>query len=210
MANFDLSNVIKHTKMRKILLLAIFMMAVTYGSAFAQKGYEKSVEVGAAIGVGDYSNNAFVACMINGYRINKYVMIGVGAGIGYSNYLNGVMVEKTTTTEYRMDAWLVPIFATAKANFSKSKTSPFGRIDVGYTFDLNQYIKDAPGFMITPSVGIDFGLDGGRSIYAMLGLNLQATEYTYTNNIGTTVSDWEVSKKSELLKAVSLKVGITF
>lgn len=195
--------------MRTFLMLCLVALITGNTTAFAQKGYEKSIEAGASIGVGDYSNKTFGISMINGYRFNNYLFAGVGVGIGYSNALNGVNI-KCGTTEYRTDAYLIPVFANIKANLTTGKVSPFFRLNIGYTFDANQYLRDAPGFMIEPAFGVDFNLDRKKAIYVLAGFNLQHSEYSFTRNVGTTTDNWDITTKSEMLKAISLRVGLKF
>lgn len=196
--------------MRTFLMLCLVALITGFSSnVYAQKGYQKSIEAGASIGVGDYSNNTFGIAMINGYRFNNCLFAGVGVGIGYSNALNGVNI-KHGTTEYRTDAYLIPVFANIKANLTTSKVSPFFQLNIGYTFDVNQYLRDAPGFMIEPAFGIDFNLDSKKAIYVLAGFNLQHSEYSFTRNVGTTTDNWDITTKSEMLKAISLRVGLKF
>lgn len=194
----------------KNFLLMLCLIALTTGSIFAQKGYEKSIEVGTTIGVGDYSNNTFGISMINGYRFNNHLFAGVGVGFGYSNALNGVDIKDGVTTEYRTDAYLIPLYANFKANLITGKISPFFLVNIGYTFDVNQYLKDSPGFMLEPAFGIDFNMDNKKTIYLLAGFNLQHSEYSYTRNVGTTTDNWDIERRSEMLKAISLKVGLRF
>lgn len=186
------------------------LIALTTGTLFAQKGYEKSIEVGASIGVGEYSNNTFGVSMINGYRFNDYVFAGVGVGFGYSNALSGVNIKDGSTTESRVDAYLVPVFANIKVNLSTAKTSPFIQVNTGYTFDVEQYLRDAPGFMIEPAIGVNFNTNNNNAVYAMAGFNLQHNEYSYLRNVGSTTDDWDITTKSEMLKAISLRIGFKF
>lgn len=186
------------------------LVALTTGTLFAQKGYEKSIELGFAMGIGDYTNSTFGATMINGYRFNDHFFTGVGVGFGYSNALNGVNINGIEVKEYRTDAYLIPVFAHFRANLTSGKTSPFLRLDVGYTFDVNQYLKDAPGVMIEPSVGVEFKTEDKKTFYALAGFNLQHSKYSYTKNLGSMDNDFEITNKSEMLKAISLKVGFSF
>jgi len=192
-----------------ILLLALILSL----SLNAQnKGYEKSAEIGYAVGVGKYNNDIFNLSIINGYRFNNTFFAGIGVGVGYSNALNGVDISTLgITREYRTDAILIPVYANIKANLSKdSKISPFLSLNVGYTIDVNQYLKDAPGLYIQPNFGIDFKMTDKTSIYGLVGFNLQHFDYSYTRNVGTTTSDWEITTKSEMFKAIDLKIGIKF
>ncbi len=176
------------------------------------KGYEKSVGIGYAVGVGKYNNDIFNLSMINGYRFNDTFFSGIGVGVGYSNALNGVDISTLgITTEFRNEAILIPIYANIKANLSKdNKISPFLSLNVGYTIDVNQYLKDAPGIFIQPNFGVDFKITDKTSIYGLVGFNLQHFDYSYTRNVGTTSSDWEITTKSEMFKAIDLKIGFKF
>lgn len=196
----------------KKFIFTICLVILTTGSyaIFAQKGYEKSIEVGASLGVGEYSNNTFGLYMINGYRFNKHFFAGIGTGFGYSNTLTMVNIINKTTTESRGDAYLIPVFINLKANLTDSKTSPFLQLNTGFTFDADQYPKDSPGLMIEPSFGVDFNIGNNNSIYVMTGFNLQNNNYLYLKDIGTASEDWEVSTKKEMFKAISLRIGIKF
>ena len=199
--------------MKKMISLCCLAALLTlFGSeTHAQKGYEKSIEAGTAIGAGTYSNTSYGISMINGYRFNDYFYMGVGIGFAYSNALNGVSIkENGSKSEYRTGAYLIPLFADFKANFTSGKISPFFLLNAGYTFDAAQHLQDAPGVMVEPTLGVDFKFSGKKALYALVGFNLQHGEYTFTRNIGTTSSDWEVSNKSEMFKAVSIRVGFKF
>lgn len=176
------------------------------------KGYEKSIEIGYAIGVGEYNNDILNLSMINGYRFNNTFYAGIGVGVGYSDVLNGVDIStEGVTTEYRTDGILIPIYAHLKVNLSKdNKISPFLSLNAGYTFDVNAHLKDAPGLYVQPNFGVDFKITDKTAIYGLVGLNLQHFDYSYTRNVGTTGSDWDITTKSEMFKAIEIKVGFKF
>ena len=64
--------------------------------------------------------------------------------------------------------------------------------------------------MIEPAFGVDFNLDRKKAIYVLAGFNLQHSEYSFTRNVGTTTDNWDITTKSEMLKAISLRVGFKF
>lgn len=199
--------------MKKIfyfVMLSALVLSLPINAQY--KGYEKSVEIGYAIGVGEYNNNILNLSMINGYRFNNTFYAGIGVGVGYSDALNGVDIStENVTTEYRTEAILIPIFAHIKFNLSKdNKISPFLSLNAGYTLDANQYLRDAPGFYLQPNFGVDNKLTDKTSIYGLVGLNLQHFDYSYTRNVGTTGSDWDITTKSEMFKAIDIKVGFKF
>lgn len=192
-----------------LTLLAIFVLCANLNAQ--NKGYEKSIELGYAVGIGKIQNDIFNISMINGYRLNNTFFIGVGVGIGYSDVIYHYKYELGNITEFRSEVWLVPIFANIKVNLTnESKVSPFLSFDIGYTIDANQYLRDAPGFMFKPNFGVDFKITQSVSIYTKIGINLQHFNYTYTR-IGINYPiDWEMTDKSEMLKAIDIKIGFKF
>lgn len=198
--------------MKKTFYLTLLSIFVLCSSVNAQnKGYEKSIELGYAVGIGKIQNDIFNISMINGYRVNNTFFIGIGFGIGYSDVINRYDYELGNITEHRTETLLVPIFANIKVNLTdESKVSPFLSLDIGYTIDANQYLRDAPGFMFKPNFGVDFKITQTVSIYTKIGINLQHFNYTYTRNIRINPLDWEITDKSEMLKAIDIKIGFIF
>jgi len=195
--------------MKKLIVLLVFVFSIF--ETYSQNGYEKAIELGGSLGVGTYSNNTFSAAIINGYRLSDSFFTGIGVGIGYSNAIDAIAISRLgIPTEYRTEALLIPIYANFKVNLSKEKISPFVSANIGYTIDANQYLKDAPGFMFQPSVGVDFKTNGKNTVYLLMGLNLQHYEYTYTRNVGTNTADWDIENRSEIFKAIDLKLGVKF
>ena len=195
--------------MKKVMLLVIILTALGF-SCKAQKGYEKSIETGYSIGVGDVKNNTFSLAMINGYRFSPTFYAGLGVGIGFTDGITGLNISTLDIRkEYRTEAYLIPVYLHAKINLTHSNTSPFFSINTGYTFDLNSYLKDAPGFMIQPSFGVDFKINNKMSIYALTGLNFQHCRYSYTYHVSN-IADWDIDTKSEMIKAIDLKIGFRF
>lgn len=197
--------------MKRILSILVSLLIVSAFShpAYSQRGYEKSIELGTTIGVGEYSNTAFGISMINGYRFNNYFYGGVGVGIGYSNYISSIDISNGITAKFRSAAYLIPLYIDLKANLTTGQISPFINLNVGYTFDAGQYIKDAPGFMIEPAFGVDFKIDHKKSFYFLVGFNIQRVQYYFTKNVGS-LQDWDISKKTEMFKSISLRAGFKF
>lgn len=188
--------------------LLLFMCILLHVNIKAQKGYEKSIETGYSLGIGDVSNNTFNFAMVNGYRFNPNFYIGAGVGFGYTNNLNGINITHlfsvSNTTEYRQGLVLIPIYAQIKINLTNSNVSPFLLANVGYTIDGR---KDF-GFMFAPTFGIDFKINDKQSIYSQIGFNVQNHKYSYIKDLGTL--DWEISTKEENLSSLDVRVGLKF
>lgn len=182
-----------------MLLTSIFL------SANAQAGYEKSIELGGAIGIDKFTKSSFDIDMINGYRFNDY--FSIGAGIGF-RYTDALYYESNTLNyffESRDGKYLVPLYARVKANLTKTKVSPFFLANIGYTFDVGQNPnKNTYGLMIEPAFGIDFKLnEKNLGLYFLVGFNLQNAEYTY---FGKT----DEEKVKGMASSIEIKGGIKF
>ncbi|MDR1517645.1 MAG: outer membrane protein transport protein [Dysgonamonadaceae bacterium] len=71
--------------MKKLFLMPL-LMSVLF-SVKAQIGYEKSIELGASIGLDKFTKSSFEIGMINGYRFNDYLSLGAGVGFRYTDAL---------------------------------------------------------------------------------------------------------------------------
>lgn len=194
---------------RFLLIVSVLMISV---NAFAQKqqGYEKTIEGFATIGMGEVSNTSFGIAMINGYRLNEQIFIGLGVGIGYANEVWSVEKVDNYTNVKKGESYPVPIFINGKYSLSTSKIAPYVSANVGYTLDINEYIKDAPGLMIEPAFGFDFNLNDTQFAYVQLGLNIQHGEYYYQKDVYDILGDWEIGTKEEMFKALSIRIGFSF
>ena len=158
-----------------LLLTGIFL------SVNGQVGYEKSIELGGAIGLDKFTKGSFEIDMINGYRFNDCFSLGVGTGFRYTDALYYTSNTLDYYFESRDGKFLIPLYARVKANLTKAKVSPFFLANVGYTFDVGQNPnKNTYGLMIEPSFGVDFKLnEKNLGFYFLVGFNMQKAEYTY-------------------------------
>ncbi len=195
--------------MNKFITLTT-LLSLTASLISAQLNYEKSLEAGYSIGMGDFRNNSLNVAFTNGFRINNSCFTGIGIGFGYSNALNGYDDQDNEVTEFRTEALLIPIFIHLKVSLSQQDVSPFLLLNAGFTIDINQYLKDAPGFFIMPALGCDIKLNKKQSVFLITGFNLQHNSFSYTHNTGSSSTDWEITEKSILFKSIDLRVGLKF
>ena len=194
--------------MKKLLLIIGVLMVSANVFAQKQQGYEKTIEGFAHIGMEEVSNTSFGIAIINGYRLNEQIFIGLGVGIGYANEVWSVEKEGDYTNVKKGESYPVPIFVNGKYSLSNNKIAPYMSVNVGYTLDINEYIKDAPGLMIEPAFGFDFNLNDTQFAYVQIGLNIQHGEYYYQKDLYDL--DWEIGMKEEMFKALSLRIGFSF
>jgi hypothetical protein len=189
----------------KARIIYIFFLLISISiSTAAQKGYEKSIEVGGAIGLDKFTNSSFEIEMINGYRFSDYLYLGVGTGFRYTDALYYQSYITSHFYESRDSKYLIPLYARLKANLTNTKVSPFLLGNIGYTFDVGQNPnKNTYGLMIEPAFGVDFKLNEGQTgLYFLVGFNLQNAEYTYFGSSEQTIKGMATS--------ISLRGGIKF
>lgn len=166
------------------------MVGIFSVSTMAQnRGYEKSIEVMGAVGLDARSDYAFGVSMVNGYRFNNYLYLGVGVGYEYLNglyyhsYQYGGKYSVSSSYDSKSTQNIIQLYARVKANFTNAKISPFASFDIGNSFNLNstKEIKMAHGLFFEPAIGCDFRLNDKQTLYVSLGYKYQQYEYEFIN-----------------------------
>ncbi|BEG98660.1 outer membrane beta-barrel protein [Bacteroides sedimenti] len=187
-------------KMKKTILTTLLLVCISC-SLYAQKGYEKSIELGGAFGVDEFKKKSFEIDMINGYRFNDYFSLGAGLGFCYTSAL----IYKTYSYEGLGEICLMPLYGRIKTNFTNSNVSPFILVDLGYTFDLGEnFLRKTYDLMIEPAFGVDFKLNEKKlGFYFFVGYNLQNASYTYMRELRNYL-------EKGTAESISIKGGIRF
>lgn len=200
--------------MKKVVITMCLSMfcALSYAQ---RSGYEKSVEAKGAIGLDDRTDYSFGVSMINGFRFNDYLYLGIGAGYEYLNglfyhsYESGGKYSTSSSYDSKSTQNLIQLFARIKANFTNAKISPFASIDLGNSFNLDKTdeIKMANGFFFEPAIGCDFKISNKQTFYFALGYNQQQYEYEHFT-ISSYNSGHEIQKKPA--GSFNIHVGLKF
>ena len=190
-----------HNKMRKItILLTAVILSMTVNAQ--NTGYEKSVSFFGNFGVGKYANSTYGFNMVNGYRFNQYFYLGFGVGIGYSSELSSVTeYVYLGTKERRQDRYPIPLYLQAKFNLTNGAVSPFILVNAGYTLDIKEYLKDAPGLMLNPALGVEIPVGEKQAILVSAGFKLQH---------GTMFESGAYTRSSLMFKSISAEIGFKF
>lgn len=195
--------------MKKVVITMCLSMfcALSYAQ---RSGYEKSVEAKGAIGLDDRTDYAFGVSMVNGYRFNGYLFLGVG--VGYE-YLKGLYYHSyggsSSTYDSKSTQNIIQLYARVKANFTNASISPFASLDLGssFNFDSTDEIKMAKGFFFEPAIGCDFKISNKQTFYFALGYNQQQYEYEHFT-ISSYNSGHEIQKKPA--GSFNIHVGLKF
>ena len=144
---------------RLIFIIATSLLAI---GVHAQEHYEKWIDVGLFGLDTHYNEVAYSISFTNGYRFNPFIFLGGGIGTYiYSDYSvllgNEYGADQIETTDGHVSSnthYGVPIYATIKANFLKTKVSPFFQANLGYVIGAKGLIVTS-GYIISPQIGID-------------------------------------------------------
>lgn len=177
------------------------------------KGYEKSIELGYQMELGQpsssifkYNNDidGFSAIFTNGYRFNESFFIGGGLGFEYSAWQE-FEFSQTSLTDFA--TYCIPIFVRGKFNVIKGKVSPYILLDAGYNlfvigsvwmFESNGRSYKRSGMFINPALGVDFKVNSKQTLFFHCGYDIQF------QNIN------EYYHNSYSIKSLSFKLGLKF
>lgn len=180
--------------MKKILLtfvlfFSLVMHAQIKEEGFEKKGFEPQLRISFDEGIDSYKNFSFGLDIIASYRINEYFRIGAGTGLNYVNlaYEKSTVINGKYFKPYYESAMAIPIFANIKANFTKTKISPYLTFDAGYNFFIpfSKYAqKNKLGAFFKPTLGVDFHFSS-CTLFIELAYRYQMREFTlWTNSHG--------------------------
>ena len=165
-----------------------------------ESGFWGAVELGGGLNLhidGRYDSSVMTdLCLTGGYRFNKFIQAGVGAGVRY--YISGN--DRVYVRDRKPDPDVkvsFPVYANFRGIFVDDharSTVPYWSANVGYT------IND--GFSFAPTVGFRFGSLERNHFLLGLGYSLQCVS----------VLDKEAGSgyKNLVLNAVTLKLGYQF
>jgi len=172
--------------------------------AMKAKGYFNATSLGVMVGTDEWGdpNINFSSSIINGYRFNRHLQLGLGIGM---DGLKGSLYY--------------PAFIDTRYNFRKGNFTPFIGLQAGITFhDFDTGLPE-----IDPNVWWNQSreLDGGKMGGLYLGIrNMTRGDFGYTMSIGYRFqelqeyyTDWEFNqpiKETTYLNRVDFKLGITF
>jgi hypothetical protein len=154
-------------------------------SSRRKSGYIGILDVGYALGTGDYGLNFINLTMVNGYKFNPYFSLGFGTGIRY--YLDE-------------DAILMPFFINFKVNFINKAVSPYIALNAGYSFNASNDFESV-GFLINPSIGVHFNIVNNFGINIGIGYEGQWAEV---------YEHYYYDPVSKAISGISFKLGFVF
>jgi hypothetical protein len=165
-----------------------------------RKWYRGIIELGYALGIGEYGVSNFRFNFINGFMIGRSSSIGLG--IGYRRYFEKDISDMKLYSPKSQ----VPVFLDLRTSFSTRKVTPYLALGIGGSAGYLKVSADSTlttkeGFYLCPSGGIWFNVSDRFAVFAGLAYELQRLEYIL-------LSDNSHFKKNA--GSLSLNIGIAF
>jgi len=171
----------------------------SYGSSGIKhrKCYSGIIEIGYALGVGDYGINNFRFNFINGIKIGKYSSFGLG--IGFRRYYEEL--ENYTDRYLFSNKNQMPVFLDLRTSFSTRTVTPYIALGIGGSAGIDSTESRQEGLYLSPSAGIWFNLSDRFAVFTGIAYELQRLEYVL-------IADESHFKKNT--SSISFNIGISF
>jgi hypothetical protein len=191
----------------KKLVLSLFVLCSMTQSIMAQNEsgqcYRGFADAGYTIGIGDYEFGRFEVNTSHGYQINPYFFLGAGLGFHFMpKYETPNMTIALDTRESKVD---IPIFANARANFTKTKFCPFVDVKGG------TYVTNSGGLYVNASAGLRIATNEKQAINVSVGYTVEKLQFeTFSSFKGSKNMDYYRSGRVLTTEGIALKVGYEF
>ena len=142
-------------------------------------GYLLMGEMTYGIAVDSFKTDFVKLSLINGYRFNPFLSLGLGAG------------AKLFLVEGDLDL-VIPLYLDARVNFTEHRITPYLSFDIGYSIDIifysddkgNHILSEAVDLLINPAAGVRFKITNRSAINVGIGCEMQSMRF-YTNKLHT-------------------------
>lgn len=165
-----------------------------------RKCYRGIIELGYALGIGDYGVNNFRFNFINGIMIGRSSSIGLG--LGYRRYFEN---DNGSHTLFSPKSHM-PVFLDLRTSFSTRKVTPYLALGIGGSASFIKVNSDSTttrqeGLFFSPSGGIWINVSDRFAVFAGIAYEMQRLEYVL-------IADDSHFRKNA--SSVSLNIGIAF
>src|SRR6185503_7135903 len=154
-----------------------------------KKGYQGIAEIGMGVTYGSDitgANETVKVNMINGYRFNPFLAVGVGAGARFLLHDDNSV--------------LIPLFVDVRANMINAKTSPYISVSAGHLYRASSNFASF-GTLFGFGVGVTIKLTDKNSLN--LGLSYEA--------VGSSGNDYFMSEIfSGKYRSLGFNLGFNF
>ena len=191
--------------MKKFFVLFIVLLASQMVSAQNTSGscYRGFVDGGYTIGIGDYKFGRFEINSSHGYQINPFIF--VGGGLGFHFMPKYETPDMNIPLDQRKSKVDIPVFANARANFSKGKITPFVDGKAG------TYVNNNGGLYLNLSVGCRYAVDEKQAVNVSVGFTREELEFeSFDRFTGKYSMSYTTSPRKLTTEGIAIKVGYEF
>jgi hypothetical protein len=166
-----------------------------------KKGYQGMIEVG---GTGA-EVSCFKISIINSYRLNPFLSIGLGTGIRNNHFIGSAFGFYNEIA----NNFSLPLYFDTRLNFINHRLTPFIGTDIGYSFDI--WNKESmPGYNYLISKGMMFNCFAGLS-YIVSGKLSANFGIGYEKQQSVVIPEiYPYIKNPPYSQGVSVSFGLTF
>jgi hypothetical protein len=165
----------------------------------SKKGYQGIIEIGYAMGIGEYGMNNLKLNLINSIRCNPYFSIGLGIGLRIKH-------DKMEFYENRkwpsLNNRLYPIFLDLRTNFMNKKVSPYLSLGLGgYLGSYGLWSGSRSGFFVNPSAGFKIKISEKSAL--KFAFYYEMENVVFFNELSTAYT-------KENVGSLGINIGISF
>lgn len=166
-------------------------------------GYHGLVDLGYAIGVGDYTFDRFEFSSSHGYQFNPYFFLGGGLGLHLMQKFDTPNMDiPLDSRDFMID---LPIYAETRVTFVDGSISPFISARGGY------FLTHNGGLYFNVSAGCRFMVSKNNAINIFIGYSSEKLEFeTFDKFVSSNSMEYSTEKRKLSTGGISIRVGYEF
>lgn len=173
------------------------------------KGYRGMADVGYCYYISQTAPSTIEITTSHGYQFNPYIYLGAGFGFNLTGECEwgDVMGKPYHKRESKVD---IPVFFNVRANFTKTKVSPFADARIG------AYVNNDGNIYANLALGCRYALSDNLGLSIAIGYELRKVTIQQLNiSGGTKLSNYKTEyfytdRPNENVDGFVFKVGVDF
>ena len=196
--------------MKKVLLSLMILLPLLSQAQYLQKGYRGFVDVGYCYYTFSQLDPSTIELTTShGYQFNPYIYLGAGIGFDYTGEIKwgDISGKPHNKRSAKVD---IPVFFNARANFTKTKLSPF--VDVRF----GSYVNNDGNIYATLTIGGRYAINEKIGVSLCIGFESRKVCVEELKLItGTKYNNYKMdyyytNKPNQNLDGLVFKAGIDF
>lgn len=195
--------------MKKLIITLLLSIPCLVYAQGLQKGYRGMVDLGYCIYTSQLHPSTVEITTSHGYQFNPYIYLGAGLGFditGECKY-GDISGRPYNKRESKVD---IPLFFNARANFTKTKFSPFADARIG------AYVNNDGNIYANLALGTRYGISDDLGLSLSVGYELRKVTVQQINmTTGSKYNNYQydfyyTDRTGEDVSGFIIKVGVDF